>query len=116
RRVLAIDDEPFILSSLGLILGDTHEVVPATDGTRAITLLAEDAQFDVILCDLMMHGMDGIGVYDAVQRLHPGLERRIVFMTGGVFSPRVRTFLGSVENRCLDKPFDEDGLRQAVER
>jgi len=116
RRVLAIDDEPFILSSLGLILGDTHEVVAATDGPRAITLLEEDAQFDVILCDLMMHGMDGIGVYDAVQRLHPGLERRIVFMTGGVFSPRVRMFLGSVQNRCLDKPFDEDGLRQAVER
>lgn len=44
----------------------------------------------------------------------PGLERRVVFMTGGVFSPRVRAFLRRVDNPCLEKPIAKEALYPAL--
>jgi hypothetical protein len=35
----------------------------------------------------------------------PGLERRIVFMSGGVFTSSMAAFLASVDNRRIEKPF-----------
>ena len=37
----------------------------------------------------------------------------LLFMTGGVFDPKVADFLASVTNECVDKPFD---LRAEVRR
>jgi hypothetical protein len=36
----------------------------------------------------------------------PQQARRIVFLTGGAFTPRASDFMGTVRNRFLDKPFD----------
>jgi hypothetical protein len=46
-----------------------------------------------------------------VARLHPGLERRFVFMTGGAFTSRASQFLAEVKNVCLEKPFDMELVR-----
>jgi hypothetical protein len=48
-------------------------------------------------------------LYEELRRILPGLERRVVFMTGGAFTPRAREFLEQVPNPRIDKPFD---LRQ----
>jgi hypothetical protein len=38
----------------------------------------------------------------------------MVFLTGGAFTPRARTFLDGVANPRLDKPFDMQALRAVV--
>src|SRR5205085_2025491 len=58
-RVLVVDDEPFVLRSLEDMLREQHEVVTCCSGEDAKLLLAKDARFDVILCDVMMQNGTG---------------------------------------------------------
>ncbi len=114
-RVLVVDDEPRLLSALATILSDLHDVVAADSGERALALVAEDERFDVILCDLMMNGLDGIALHDELERARPALAERIVFMTGGAFTPRARAFLARIPNVCIDKPLDMRSLLALIE-
>ncbi len=113
-RVLVVDDEPALLRAIVALIGDTHDVVTASSGRQALDVLRADAAFDVILADLMMADVTGMDLYEVVRAEHPELERRFVFMTGGAFTAQTRTFLDSVPNRCVDKPFDGDDLLRAI--
>ena len=105
-RVLIVDDEPALLDVLRGVVAPLHEVVLASSGRAALDLLRENATFDVVLCDLMMAGVDGVGLFDELCRMDRELADRVVFMTGGAFTQRVREFLARVPNPCLEKPFD----------
>jgi len=113
-RVLVVDDEPALLRSLCAMLGTVHEVVATSSGREALALLKDDDRFDVVLADLMMANLTGMDLYDAIRQAHPGMERRIVFMTGGAFTPRGREFLATVPNRCMEKPFERAQLLTAL--
>jgi PAS domain S-box-containing protein len=106
RRVLVIDDEPQLARIFGLALGAEYDVRVFTSGRAALAHLLESHPYDLVLCDLMMADVSGMQLFDDLRRLRPGLEERLVFMTGGVFDPAVADFLASVENECVDKPFD----------
>lgn len=105
-RVLLIEDEPAVADALRLLIGDEAEIEHAQSGRQAIEVLLRDQRFHLILCDLMMPDMGGIDVHEAIRRARPGVEDRIVFLTGGAFTQRTRDFLRSMPNRTLDKPVD----------
>ena len=104
-RVLVVDDEAPIANALRELLAPEHDVVAATSGREALSALGATPDFDVLFCDLLMPGMSGIDLYEAIRAERPGLERRIVFMTGGAFTARAAEFLASVDNRRVEKPF-----------
>lgn len=63
RRILVVDDDPVILEVLRIVLNlEELEVTSATDGATALELLAEDPLPDVVVCDVMMPGTDGLEV------------------------------------------------------
>lgn len=113
RRVLVIDDEPLLVTSVERALRD-HEVHTAGSGQAAVQLLKDDADFDIILCDLLMGDMSGMDVYRWTMDNHPGLHRDIVFMTGDIYGAEVATFLRSVRNHSIKKPFVLNELRRFV--
>jgi PAS domain S-box-containing protein len=104
-RVLVVDDEIQIASTLRDLLSVDHDVTAATSAAEALAALEDGKDFDVIFCDLMMPAMSGIELYERIREKRPGLERRVVFMTGAAFTTHAAAFLASVENRCLEKPF-----------
>jgi PAS domain S-box-containing protein len=112
-RVLVIDDEPPIAHTLRELLAPDHEVIAALTALEALAAV-EQGDFDVVFCDLMMAGSGGIDLYEQVRARRPGLERRIVFMTGGAFTARTAEFLASVENRRVEKPFSLGLVEQIV--
>ncbi|WP_428265465.1 response regulator [Haliangium sp.] len=111
-RILVVDDEPLIVSTLEQALR-THEVVGAESGRDALAR-CEDESFDLILCDLMMPEMSGMVFYDRLSAAHPGMEKRVVFMTGGSLLPDVQHFLIGVPNECLEKPLSMRHLQPFV--
>ncbi|HET7755399.1 MAG TPA: ATP-binding protein [Anaeromyxobacteraceae bacterium] len=113
-RVLIVDDEPLVASSAARLLGRAHHVVTATSAHDALARIEGGEDFDVILCDLMMPEMTGMELWAALARLHPGMERRMVFITGGTFTERARDFLETTANAWLEKPFESGALRDAV--
>ena len=71
-------------------------------------------EFDVLLCDLMMPEMTGMEFFEELSRSHPDVAARVIFLTGGAFTPRARACLDGVETQRLDKPFDNQSLRVLV--
>ncbi|NOU27119.1 MAG: response regulator, partial [Polyangiaceae bacterium] len=83
-------------------------------GRAALARVASEAPFDLVLCDLMMPEMSGADVFAARQRESAVQARRVLFFTGGAFSPEMQTFLASIPNKCVQKPFSTEALRALV--
>jgi PAS domain S-box-containing protein len=111
ERVLIIDDEPMILGALQRALGGEYRVTCLSDGREALARFAAGERYDVILCDLMMPDTNGMELHAAIDRLAPGQGERMIFVTGGAFTPRAREFLDRVPNPRIDKPVDFQNLR-----
>jgi PAS domain S-box-containing protein len=113
-RILAIDDEAIIARSIGRICAGEHEVVALTRAADAVALIERGERFDVILCDLMMPQMTGMDLHASIAAIDPFQAQRIIFMTGGAFTPRAQSFLDEVKNLRIEKPFDPLQLRAVV--
>jgi CheY-like chemotaxis protein len=113
-RVLIIDDEPTIGSSLMRLLGRDHDVVATTSAREALERILGGESFDVILCDLMMPVMTGIEFYQQLASLMPNQVQRIIFLTGGAFTAAARSFLDQCPNLRIGKPFELAALRALV--
>ncbi len=81
---------------------------------NALRFIAEGERFDVILCDLMMPQMTGMDLYAVLASEYPDQAERMIFMTGGAFTPAARSFLDDIGNQVLDKPFDREQLRALI--
>jgi CheY-like chemotaxis protein len=115
-RVLIIDDQPLLVQMLTRVLSSRHQVTSSTSPREALARLGNGETFDVVLCDLMMDDMTGMDLYDVVVREHPAVANRIVFMTGGTFTPRASTFADRAPNGVIKKPFDVPRLLETIER
>jgi len=113
-RILVIDDEPWILSAVRRNLSFEHEVTITTSALDAIKRIASGESFDIILCDLVMPYVTGMDLHAEVVRIDPEQAQRIIFLTGGAFTPRARAFLDEIPNLRLEKPFDQGELRALV--
>jgi DNA-binding NtrC family response regulator len=113
-RILVVDDEAMICNLVRRALGKQHEVITLSDPRKALETIRRCQRFDIIFCDLMMPEMTGMDLYEEIERKAPADARRMVFLTGGAFTPRAGQFLDSVRNRRLEKPFDVRKLRQVV--
>ncbi|MFL5347331.1 MAG: ATP-binding protein [Hyalangium sp.] len=114
KRVLVIDDEPGIAAVFKRIIGRSHEVVVVQSGREALALLEKDDAFDRIFCDLMMADLTGMDVYEVLSSRRQDCLERFVFMTGGSFTERARTFLQTMPFTRIDKPFDPEHIRTLV--
>ncbi|MCE9573294.1 MAG: response regulator [Deltaproteobacteria bacterium] len=112
-RVLLVDDEPLIARTLARLLAPM-ETELAHSGRAALDACARTA-FDAIVCDLMMPDLTGMDVHEHLVARAPDQARRMVFVTGGVFTARAEEFLRRVPNTVLDKPVTARALRAAIE-
>jgi len=110
-RMLIVDDEPMILGALRRSFSSDYHVTCVGDGRRALERLRLGERFDVILCDLMMPEMTGMELYAELGKVAPEQVERVVFVTGGAFTPRAREFLERIPNARVEKPIDFQNLR-----
>jgi DNA-binding NtrC family response regulator len=113
-RVLIVDDDANTRSALSNILRDEgYTTETAADGFKALGKLADFVP-DLVLTDLKMPGLDGIGLMEKVRELSPGAV--IVVMTGyGSIDNAVDAIKRGAEN-YLTKPLDSQVLSAVVER
>ena len=111
-RIVAIDDEPLILRTLEGLLG-AHELRTHCDPRVALSEL-EEADVDVVLCDVMMPELDGVQVHAALSKRCPELARRMVFVTGGVLDPEVQARMAATGVPVLEKPVEGARLRRTL--
>ncbi len=113
-RVLIVEDEPHILGILTRVLGDDHEIIQASSGSEAQRIIGEGEIPDVIVCDLMMPQITGMDLYGWILSLNPSLASKMIFITGGAFTPKAKKFINEVDNLHLEKPIDLKNLRKVI--
>ncbi len=114
QRILVVDDDALVRRSLRRSLS-VHQVELANGGEAALARVDAGTPYDVVLCDMMMPGINGVGFYRRLEETHPALARRVVFLTGGVYGDDERAFLEGTSAPVLTKPVDENALLAAIE-
>ena len=98
-----------------------YDVTTAATGLEGLAAL-EARAYAVILCDMRMPDLDGPGFYRELERRHPHLVSRVIFLTGDVLSPDAAGLFragrpaacGQAVQRPGDPPGDPAGARGAV--
>ena len=116
KRVLVIDDEESILHMVReFLVQNGYEVDVAPDGETGLQQLA-GKQYDLMLCDWKMPGLNGQQVFERLQASHPALCNRIIFITGDTINEKTRRFLEEQNKLCLPKPFTLSDFRAAIRK
>lgn len=109
-RILAVDDEREIIDALSRVLArGGHEVVGVVDPRKVLGM--DLARFDLVLCDVMMPGIDG---FELVRRIRPGFDGPILFLTAKVAEEDAVTGYGLGADDYVRKPFGAAELRAKV--
>ncbi|WP_339737420.1 sigma-54 dependent transcriptional regulator [uncultured Sunxiuqinia sp.] len=107
-KILVIDDERSIRSTLKDILEyEKYQVDLADDGQQGIDLVRKN-EYDIVLCDIKMPGMDGIEVLEKIQILAPDVP--VVMISG---HGNIDTAVESIKKGAFDyieKPLDLNRL------
>jgi two-component system nitrogen regulation response regulator NtrX len=100
--ILIVDDEPYILQSLGGLLSDEgYEVLTASNGYEALKII--DAQSpDLVVLDIWMPGIDGIETLREIKKNHPFLPVVIITGHGNIETAVTAIKLGAFD--MIEKP------------
>lgn len=106
RRILIVDDEAAIRTLVRTALERAgYEVTTARDGREAIALLAA-SDYDVVLLDVMMPTMNGLGVVDELRKNNVGVLAHTYLLAAGDTKPLLELPVCGV----IEKPFDVSSL------
>ena len=113
-RILVVDDEEVVCRFLKRVLdGERSDVEVCHGGPEAIARL-EDSSFDLVITDLKMPGVDGIGVLGKAKELDPLCEVIIITAYASVESAVEVMKLGAYD--YISKPFNVDRIRLVVDK
>ena len=115
-RLLVVDDESILVELLVEFLKTVgHKVDDARNGQKALELATAN-DYDAILTDLKMPGLDGQGLYERLCKIKPQMARRFIFSTGDLANPRTQTFFQTAGCPYLSKPFKLEAVLKLLEQ
>jgi len=112
-KLLIIDDDEEILSTLKYFLSTKrYEVFSASDGLEALKLLETEEQgFDLVITDLVMPDISGVGLIAIIKKKLPGLP--VIAITGwGEHPEELATEFQA--DQILEKPFELSELDKVI--
>ena len=110
--VLIVEDDPGTMDVVGLYLRrDGYKVLTATDGVEGL-LLAKESLPDLIVLDLMLPGLDGIGICETLRA--EGSDVPIIMLTARVEEEDRLTGLDAGADDYVTKPFSARELAARV--
>lgn len=113
-RILIIEDEEIVRHNLiELLLIERYETLSAADGVEGVQL-AQRTLPDLILCDILMPRLNGLGVYKALQEDPATAAIPFIFLTARASAEDLRAGMSLGADDYLTKPFTSDELLQAI--
>jgi CheY-like chemotaxis protein len=118
-RILVIDDQSHVRAAIVLALqANGFDAVGAESGQSGLTKF-EQSEFDVVIADLFMPGIDGVTLIKTLRKRDPNFP--VIAMSGVLLGTSGQTALDHLPNIsdladvvCLQKPFRPNDLLQAV--
>ncbi|HET6630850.1 MAG TPA: sigma 54-interacting transcriptional regulator [Woeseiaceae bacterium] len=113
-KILLVDDDPGLLRLLSIRLRAEGYEVEAVESAELALAVLHRFHPDLVITDLRMDKMDGIGLLKELQHRSPGLRVLIITAHGTIPDAVVATQSGAFG--FLTKPIDKDELMTTVER
>ncbi len=108
RRVLVVDDEDLVRASTADMLRELgYDVLEASSGEKALEMLDEEKQIDVLVTDHLMPGLTGIDLAGRARKKRPGI--RVLLISGYAEGKGI-----SADFPHLTKPFKHDELATSM--
>src|SRR5712691_10991342 len=115
ERILVVDDEEPIREIVSsMLISANYQCRQAASGLEALALLNSGEEFELMLSDLMMADLDGIGLLERTKERYPDMP---VVMVTAVHD--ISVALAAIRNGAYDyllKPFERDQLLATVSR
>jgi signal transduction histidine kinase/ActR/RegA family two-component response regulator len=113
-RVLVVEDEPTVARLIGDVLEDEgFRVDLLLDGREALKRAASE-NYDLVICDMKMPGLDGQNFYMTLAITGNPLRERFLFVTGDVIAAHTQEFLAHNHLPHVAKPFRVEELTEKV--
>jgi two-component system response regulator GlrR len=114
RRILLVDDDTDLLHLLGVRLRANHYDVHAVDSAEKALAQLVVYKPQLVVTDLRMSGMDGMALFEAIQRRHPGLP--VIILTANGTIPDAVSAAQKGVFSYLEKPIDAKVLLASVDK
>jgi signal transduction histidine kinase/CheY-like chemotaxis protein len=113
-NILVVDDENHICVALDKLLSrEGHNVETIRVAEKALRRV-QQCEYDLILLDIKMPGIDGIEFYKRLGDIKPSLQQKVICITGDIISSRNKEFLDHTGIPFIAKPFGIDELVRLV--
>lgn len=115
KHILIVDDEPNMCEALRILLeNDGYAVASAPDGNEAVERIRGGEVVDLVISDLKMPGLDGIGVLDVLKE--EGYDIPLILITAyGTIEAAVEAMKKGADD-FITKPFNKDAIRRVIAR
>src|SRR5919108_920635 len=112
-RILVVDDEPSLLGYIRTLLEvSSYSVETASSGVEAVNRVQRGLKPDLVLLDMLMPGMDGIGTLEQLRAINPAMK--IVMLSCVSDSRRVAETVRLGAHDYLTKPFQKTDLEAVL--
>lgn len=117
HRILVAEDDDAVRKMIGHLLGDIADVTTAKDGMDALVALRDmDKMPDLIITDLMMPRLDGLGLLKQVRADETSKNIPIIILTAKAMPMDVVTGINAGARHYLIKPFKREELLEKVRK
>ncbi|MEA2084733.1 MAG: response regulator [Thermodesulfobacteriota bacterium] len=115
ERILVIDDELDMLMLLRMIIEDNtdYEVETTNNPSEALKMVMEN-DYDLVISDLKMPGMDGLELFDEVREMKPDLPLIIITAYSSLETSNEAIKKGVAD--FITKPFRKDSIVFTINR
>lgn len=116
RRIVIAEDDPAIASLLEKVLTPHYDVSVAHDGRSALALAALAPRPALLLLDIMMPGLDGLGVAAEIKKSAELKAVPIIFLTAKTGATDVIKGIQSGARHYITKPFKIEDVLAKVKK
>jgi len=114
RDILVIEDEPVVTQAVVMVCSEEGMTVTALDNAAGALRSLRENQFRLVLCDVMMQGMDGFQFLAELDR--NGIQTPVIMMTGYSTVENALKSLAAGAVDYIPKPFTADELLTVIRR
>ncbi len=114
--VMAVDDNPANLKLIGALLEDQVQHVELCESGLQAVERAKQMQFDLIMMDIQMPGMDGIRACELIRQLPHQQQTPVIAVTAHAMAGQKEKLLSAGMNDYLAKPIEEEKLHSLLLR
>ncbi|MFP4344291.1 MAG: response regulator transcription factor [Anaerolineales bacterium] len=115
KKVLVVDDDPYVFELVQMyVASDQVEVLQALDAYAGLDLTLREKP-DVIVLDVMMPGMDGLAMCQAVRDIADVLTTPIIMLSAKTEPEDIAAGYEAGADNYVTKPFEPRELASLIE-